>query len=332
MKIGWIRISKGFRGGDIYEQKIIDALKDESNIEIDLVFAEPKIFKNIRFARVAEGLFNLTKIKGEKDLWVRDFFSTLTLPLDKTKGKNLTIIFHIDSKDYPLFFRPIFHLLKIIFYHNLKKVDAILTMSSFWQDHFLKKGYHNVFKIYTGFNIKDFNLSGEEILEFRRRFNLEKKPIIYIGNSVKKKGVIEVWRSLNDLDAYLVTSGEPQVKLPVLNINSGYKDYLRLLAASEIVITMSKFKEGWCQTAHEAMLCKTPVIGSGKGGMKELLEGGKQIICQEFGELREKVNYLLKHPKIRKEMGESGYNFAKNFTYEKFKKEWLSLIKSLNKK
>ena len=101
---------------------------------------------------------------------------------------------------------------------------------------------------------------------------------------------------------------------------------LALLKASLVVVTMSKIKEGWSITTHEAMLLKTPVIGSGLGGMKELLEGGGQIICQEFKNLKEKVEYLLEHPEIRERMGENGYNFAKNFTKERFEKNWLNLI------
>ena len=92
---------------------------------------------------------------------------------------------------------------------------------------------------------------------------------------------------------------------------------------------MSKFKEGWCRTAHEAMLLKTPVVGSGLGGMRELLEGGKQIICQDFTSLKEKVEYLLNHSEVRKKIGQDGYNFAKDFTLERFKKEWVELIKKL---
>ena len=96
-----------------------------------------------------------------------------------------------------------------------------------------------------------------------------------------------------------------------------------------MVLSMSKFKEGWCRTAHEALLCKVPVIGSGSGGMKELLEGGRQIICQNFNGLKEKVEYLLNHPEARRKMGEDGYNFAKNFTQEKFEKDWVNLVKNI---
>ena len=89
---------------------------------------------------------------------------------------------------------------------------------------------------------------------------------------------------------------------------------------------MSKFKEGWCRTAHEAMLLKTPVIGSGLGGMRELLEGGNQMVCENFNSLKEKVKYLLDHPELREKIGEDGYNFAKDFTSGRLAKDWLELI------
>jgi len=73
------------------------------------------------------------------------------------------------------------------------------------------------------------------------------------------------------------------------------------------------------------MLCKIPVIGSGLGGMRELLEGGKQIICDDFDDLKEKVYYALNHP----ERGEMGYEFAKQFTVERFNGKWLNLVENV---
>ena len=92
---------------------------------------------------------------------------------------------------------------------------------------------------------------------------------------------------------------------------------------------MSKFKEGWNMTAHEAMLFQTPVVGAGLGGMKELLEGGKQIICENFNSLKKEVEYLLNHPQEREKIGRDGYDFAKNFTRERFQKDWLNLLEKI---
>ena len=60
--------------------------------------------------------------------------------------------------------------------------------------------------------------------------------------------------------------------------------------------------------------------------MKELLEGGGQIICKDFSTLKEKVGYLLQNPEEREKLGEKGFDFVKKFDQEYFKKEWISLL------
>ncbi len=326
-KICWIQISPRRYGGVVYGAKVRKILSE--NFDLELKSTDAKYLK-WKYLKPIEWVFNLIRLKGKSDLWIRDnFLSISTFLFDRTKGKNLALIHHFDFSDSPLILRIIFFFLEKISYYNLKKADAIVTVSEYWEKYFLDRGYSNVYKIYNAFNLADFNISEDEVLEFKKRFNLEGKPIIYMGNCQKAKGVAETFRVLKDLSVYLITSGEQRVKIPAMNLNLEYRDYLKLLKASSMVITMSKFKEGWCRTAHEAMLLKTPVIGSGLGGMKELLEGGNQIICGDFNFLKEKVEYLLNRPEERKRIGETGFDYAKNFTLERFEKEWLNLIKEL---
>jgi len=325
-KIGWIKISSRKYGSTLYEEQAKKIL--DKHFDLEFININSKYFKRGYF-RAPETFLNLSKVEGRKDLWIRDIHTVLTMLFDKTDGKNLVIIHDVNFYLVPLLLKPFFYILERFFYYNLKKIDAIVTVSEYWKNHFSAKGYSNIYKIYNSFDLSDFNFGVKEVLEFKKKYNLFKKPIIYIGNCQKKKGVVEVYNTLKNLDVYLVSSGEQFVKIPSINLNLDYKDYLRLLKASSVTITMSKYKEGWCRVAHEAMLCKTPVIGSGQGGMRELLEGGKQVICSDFDSLQEKVEYLLSNPKIRKEIGENGYNFAKNFTIEKFEKEWVDLIKNL---
>jgi len=327
MKIGYIKTSAKRYGGKIYEKLVMNVLSQRFNSET--INLSPKRFKLGCF-KALELFFGFLKLKRKKDFWIRDIVATVALSLDRTKGKNISLIYHIDLFNNSLFSRITFFFFKKLLYYNLKKVDAIVTISQYWEKHFLDKGYKNVYKIYNTLNLDKFNISEEEILEFKKKYNLQNKPIIYIGNCQKAKGVVDTYNALKDLDVYLVTSGQERVKIPALNLDLKYRDYLKLLKASSIVITMSKFKEGWCITAHEAMLLKTPVIGSGQGGMKELLEGGRQIICSNFNSLKEKVIFLLSNSEISYKMGEEGYNYVKNFNIEKFKQDWLELIKKLS--
>lgn len=325
--IGWPGPITSKKYGSIaYEAPLRDVLS--KNFDLDFIDVEGRYFKN-KYLKAVEFLFNLFKLKGKKDFWIRDFYSTVVMRPNKTQGKNLVIIHHIDFSGFNFIPRIVLNLLKnLFFYSNLRKADIIVTVSEYWKSYLEKRGYKGVYKIYNSFNVSDFYISEKEVSDFKKQYNLEGKPIIYLGNCQKAKGVVESFEALKDLDVYLVTSGEKKADIPAINLNLEYRDYLKLLKASSIVVTMSKFEEGWCRTAHEAMLLKTPVIGSGLGGMKELLEGGKQIICEDFKNLKEKAEYLLKYREEREKMGENGYGFAKEFTLDKFEKEWTDLIKN----
>ena len=316
MKILFINREKKY-GGSVYEDKAKKAISKGFNIE------------QINYSSKKDFFLKNWKASKRKDisLVVKTFDASLFV--SPKPIKNIAIVHHIDYSFAPFLIKGASFFLDPITMGNLKKFDKIVVVSKYWQEFFEKKGYKNVYLIYNAFDLTKFNISDEEVEEFKKRYNLEKKPIIYLGNCQKAKGVVESYESLKDLDTYLITSGKEMVKIPAINLNLSHRDYLKLLKASSIAITMSKFKEGWNITAHEAMLMRTPVIGSGKGGMRELLEGGKQIICPDFNCLKEKVKYLLENPQKKKEIGENGYNFAKNFTIDKFNNEWLKLIKEL---
>jgi len=319
-KIGWIEISKKKYGGVIYNEQARKAL--EPFFDVEEIMLESKIFKNIRYLKIPESLFYIWRLKKEKDLWIRDFYSSIFI-----KRKSLVMIHHLDFSGFPPVSRPAFYILQKIFLKKLEKADCIVTVSDYWQKYFLGLGFKNVYKIYNGFDLNEFGIKDQEAEEFKK--SISSRPIIYLGNCQKAKGVVESYKALKCLDVQLVTSGRRQVNLPVLNLELDHKNYLKLLKASSIVISMSKFKEGWCRTAHEAMLSKTPVIGSGLGGMKELLEGGSQIVCPDFSELKNKAEYLLQNPERRKEIAEKGFEFAKKFTLDKFSEEWIKLIKNI---
>jgi glycosyltransferase involved in cell wall biosynthesis len=326
-KIAWLKISSRKYGGVAYEELAREALAGDFDVE--LVEVKSNIFKR-GYLRAPEIIWNLIRLKGERDLWVRDNNTIVTLPFSRVKGKTLAMVHHIDFSLTRFWFKPIDFIIERLLYFGLKKADLIVTVSKYWQEHFLKKGYKNVFRIYNAFNVQEYNFTDEEIAEFKKKYDLEEKPIIYLGGCQRAKGVLESYNALKDLNAHLVTSGEPLFKeSPARNLQIPYREYLKLLKASDVVLAMSKFKEGWCRIAHEAMLLKTPVIGSGRGGMGELLEEGGQIICPEFSKLKERVEYLLNNPPERRKIGEIGYDFAKDFTLERFKSDWLKLIKTV---
>lgn len=325
MKITIINTTHQKYGGNIYEGMIAEALSDAFEVEFLRCGAKSKL-KYLEIPPIIWQLFRSSKI-NKSDIVIRNFNASLFL--NKKPVKNIALIHHVDNSCNSMLLKIAYFVLGKIIFNNLKRFDAIITVSQYWKNYFKKKGYGNVYTVYNAFDISEFNFSFDEIKEFKEKYGLTEKPIVYIGNCQKGKGVVETYKALKDLDVFLITSGKPHIKIPTINLQLGDRDYLRLLKSSSLAVTMSRFKEGWCRTAHEAMLCRTPVIGSGFGGMGELLEGGNQIVCEDISSLKEKVACLLDSPEIRKEMGENGYNFAKNFSIKRFKEEWIKLTEDL---
>lgn len=326
--IAFTQISPKRTGGNAWVQEVLDAISSEGDcFSVETIDLGAKRFGKIKLFNAFEVFFNLLSLKGEKDLWIRNFYSTVFLNKRRTKGKNMAFIFHIDFSGFPLLLRPFLVFFeKVVFYRQLRKVDVIVVVSEYWRKHFADKGYKNVEKIYFQIEPSDFNISEGEVSSFKEKYGLKDKPIIYLGNCQRAKGVIDSYNALCGVDAHFVTSGKQEVIIPAKNLDLSLREYFILLKASTVVLTMSKFKEGWCRTTYEAMILKTPVIGSGAGGMKELLKGGGQIVCEDFVNLRGNVERLLDNVELRQRMGEAGYNYTIQFTKEKFKRAWLDLI------
>jgi glycosyltransferase involved in cell wall biosynthesis len=222
------------------------------------------------------------------------------------------------------------------FYKRIKTIGTVVVVSEYWKEKISKLGAKNVKVIYNPFDINDFNFSSTELNEFRLKYSIPiDKRIIYIGNCRVEKGALDAFNALKDSGYYLFTSGFKTADIPVPNFNLSKREYLMLLKISDLVLTMSKTTEGWCRTAHEAMLCSTPVIGSGTGGMKELLHGGGQIIENNFDKLTSLINDLLNNRQGLEEIGRKGNIFARKFDMGYFENSWLGLIQditSLNSK
>lgn len=326
-KITWVQIDSGKYGGRMYGSQVRKALADDFSVE--LVSIRATLFLQ-KYLKPLEWFFRLLCVKNKSDLCIRDDFNTIAASFfTKPAGKDIALIYHIDFSIFPPLLGGIFYVLEKFFYAKLKKIESIFVISEYWKNYFLEKGFKNVQKIYCGFDMEEFLIEDRAVEEFKKKFGLEGKPIVYIGNCQKAKGVVGAYESLKSLDVHIVTSGEKRVNIPAINISASREDYLCLLKASSVALTMSQFNEGWCMTAHEAMLCKTPVIGSGKGGMKELLDGGRQVVCADFNGLKEKVEYILHHSAVAKKMGDDGFAYARQFTREKFKGNWQEAIQKL---
>lgn len=322
--VTWINLCLKRFGGFRYGAWARDCIATLFFVEMkDLSFSDLKA----KFVRPFLWFFGLISLwfAKERAVWIRDDIVGMIVPL-WTRKKNIVLIHHISPEVWSLWQRFAYALLRPFMYWNLKRADAIVTISSYWQKHFLERGFPRVYKIYNCFPVEEYKVTDEEVSEFKKRFQLEGKPIVYIGNCQRAKGVAIAYEALKDLPVYLVTSGERLVKIPAIHLDLDRKNFLCLLKASSIGVFLTQFRTGWDMTACEAMLFKTPVIGTSIAAMRELLESSGQTICDDPSLLKAKVEYLLSHEEQRKAQGERGHQFVKDFTLERLQKEWLEVI------
>jgi glycosyltransferase involved in cell wall biosynthesis len=338
MKIEWlisgtspVWVEENYQdGGYVYDTYARKILRDNFELNVTYISRGNSRSKIKRFFEFAKYICRNSVIRFKGDIIIHDAFSTVFAPFDKNR-KHIVILHHLDvsSVNFPTFY----HYFIQRFFKKIFLADKVIVVSEYWENILKEAGYSKIIIIYNAFDLNLFRFKDEELSEFRKKYNFsEKKPIIYLGNAKLEKGFLDAYEVLKNIDATFVTTGKNHVHLPIVHKYLSYSDYLKLLKISSLVITMSKFNEGWCRTAHEAMLCGTPVIGSGKGGMKELLEKGSQIICEDFGKLNQVVTNLLSNREKLNQMAVKGKAYASTFTLEYFRKSWIELISSLKNK
>jgi glycosyltransferase involved in cell wall biosynthesis len=308
-------------GGSAYELMVAEALADKFDLSrYTLDFRKWGVLKYVTAPLEFSAMLRVLKNSPNYAVAVKTFTAALLNP--RRQPPSIVIVHHLGASPHLIYSVAEKYILQ-----QIPKAKAVVVVSEYWKRYLLQRGLTNVYTIYNAFKVQEFGFTTQEIESFKRRYDLVGKPIIYVGNYAADKGTKESSEALKDLDVHLVASGragQGRSRMKCLFLER--RDYLCLLAASTVAITMSQFTEGWCRTAHEAMLCGTPVIGSGQGGMGELLESGGQTICRDFRSLKGLVEGLLANEEKREELGRKGREFARQFTVERFQAEWVDLV------
>ncbi|MEG6549724.1 glycosyltransferase family 4 protein [Desulfocurvibacter africanus] len=308
-------------GGSRYEQMVSDVLSERHNVSVYDV--RPRF---MRFAQRPQVMLRTVwrELGCRTDVFVRNELSTISMADWGRTRLNVSIMHHFDPRIGPS--RLLSNMFEKALMMNLKKCDRVIAVSEFWRDHLRNQGVENCTVIHNAFNVQDYDITEEEKFRFMDKHGLRGKPIIYIGNCQRLKGVVIAYEALSSMDAHFVTSGLKDVELPCLHLTLDHREYKTLLAVSSVCVLMSIILEGWNRTAHEAMLCKTPVVGSGAGGMRELLAGGGQLVCSRPEDLPSAVEYAMRN---RDRLGDAGYAFAARFTTQRFRDAWEGLMHEL---
>jgi glycosyltransferase involved in cell wall biosynthesis len=308
------------RGGFIYEYSAANFLATKHDLIMDKHSARGIKEGSIRY------LFRLILNKIEGDVFIKST-SVINHGIINKSKINIGILHHIYLKGKKKSLKG--RLSLIVLHKKLRALNYVVCVSKYWENYLKNIGCKNVKTIYNSFDLNEFVFRDDEIESFLKKHNIPtNKPLIYIGIANPQKGILEAYNALKNEDYTLVMTGpfNPEVDIPVKRLFLDRHDYLCLLKASDVVVSMPIIEEGWSRVAHESMLCRTPVIGTGTGGMKELLEGGKQIICNDFQNIPAVINEVIKQ---REKFVSNGYDFVKRFDTLLFQKEWNDLIQEV---
>ena len=317
--IGFFETLPGYGGGNTYQRRVMEALQKDFDVRLYRVYPGGGGGKRLKMLRK---ILQIQRRERNVGCWVRTDLAVTALQFSRPRGVNIGLLYHLDSSQIP---HPLLNkVFDYLFWRNLRKCRPRVVISDFWKEYLLNRGFNDVVSIRFGLDPAISEISPEEVSAFRRRHGFDAEiPLVYLGNCQRGKGAIDAYEALRTEHYQFVTSGKPEAKLPVPNLDLGYRDYLTLLKASSVVVAMSLFLEGWNITVHESMLCGTPVVGSGRGGMKELLEAGGQIICESFNELPAAVRRALEHREV---LAEKGARFAAKLNLEDFQQKWIDLV------
>jgi glycosyltransferase involved in cell wall biosynthesis len=319
MRIHVLFTSRKRYGGTIYQEYLSSALSLRHTVVNENIGISAS-----GVSRFLAGLrYLLAMVRSSR----RDGFDVAVKPIQaaffphKAPAKTVVVVHHIDTRYSSFPARWYQNAMYRALRRNRNRIARVLAVSQFWKSFLEEHGFSNVSVAYNFLNPEDFAISPERIKEFRERHFPADKRIYYLGNPLPKKGYHLAYEALKDQDAYFVVTGNGTVSNSrIVHLDLSYADYLCLLSVADVVVTMSLFNEGWCRVAHEAMMCGTPVIGSGYGGMGELLAGGRQIILppNRIEELPVAVERVLADHQTYSQDAQS---FASSFTHERFVSE-----------
>jgi glycosyltransferase involved in cell wall biosynthesis len=238
------------------------------------------------------------------------------------RGRQIGLVHHLDTSQIRN--RTASDALTRLFWWGLRRAHRLVVVSRYWRDFFAERlpGIP-IDIVYNGFDVDAYTVKEGEWRAFRVRHGLDGRPLIYLGNCLRSKGVEEAYEHLRDLPYQLVTSGRRDLVLPVSHLEVDRADYSRLLAAADVTVAMSRFKEGWNRTAHESLLAGKQVVGLPAGGQEELLRDGGQVLVAHASELPDAVRRALTEADALVARGQA---FARQFTRERFRDSWVHVL------
>jgi hypothetical protein len=281
---------KSIYGGDAYEKSLSDHLKYYFPHKIR-VFE----YKRLGSWRTAFELIKMSiRFYTSSGPSIRPFGTCLF-------KRNTVIVFHHFDLTYTPWYSKFLEFLDLQLIRILFPIlnFKIIVVSRYWYDFLHEIDKDRKFIIYNDITYEEPRYDRASIAQ---KYNLEgsKKWILFGGSSEKKGGLSAIENmspGFYEQFEVICTGSTPS------NSHSRTKyvwisadDWWSFLSHLSVGVFLSKFKEGWCRMAHECILAGVVVLGSGSGGMGELLELFSQRKITDISHLEEEIKKASDKP------------------------------------
>jgi glycosyltransferase involved in cell wall biosynthesis len=322
----------------------IEDLKLGENFKIDFVKNTNKFCWNFWY-------LPMHLRKKPVDIYHTQYITPFCLP---RKIKLVTTIHDISFNYFPEFIKKTdLFFLKTFIPRSIRKANKIITVSASEMKKiidFYKIPPEKVEFTYNGVDFERFShkYSDAEREAVRKKYNLPKKFILYIGTLQPRKNIPVIIKALENLDIKLVLAGNRNAhnfdkridnaieknNLSEKVIFSGWideKDKPAILQLADCFLFPSLY-EGFGIPIIEAMAAGTPVVCSDIPVLREISEDAA-LFCnpQKHGKFAERINQALTNKEIRLNLIEKGLSISQKYTWQKTAKKTSAIYSSLIK-
>ncbi len=228
----------------------------------------------------------------------------------------------------------------------IRRLDRVITSFREGIDE-LQKAFRvkreRVSVVYNGMDVDLFQNTGEK---------REENALLFVGNTEdSKKGLVYLFEAMTllpeEVTLTIVDDGPPK-KMSAADMIKKYKleqrvkftgklsyEALVSMYSRKTILVMSSLFEGFGLPAVEAMSCKTPVVVTTSGSLKEVVseDCGVLVPPKDPIALKDGIIKLLGDKKLRERMGENGRKRAvENFSWPVAAKNTFEVYKDVIRK
>lgn len=239
----------------------------------------------------------------------------------------------------------------------LRNANAVITDSVSSKNDIVKFTEINDTKIKVvylaaGSEFKILN-SRERMESVRRRYNLPKEFILYVGDATWNKNLPRLIEAASKINAPLVMVGKALIDKEIDRENPWNKDLVRVQRLAEenknvfrlgfvpsedlvalynaaVLFVMPSIYEGFGLPILEAMSCGCPVVASKEGSLAEVAgTAGRYVDPYDIDSIAKGIGEVFGSSSLRNELSRKGILQAKKFTWRKTADQTMAVYKSV---